>query len=279
MDPARAFVHASSLGHPAAAPFYKLHPKEPIAPAGDLTIVVTALLKRMTALDLLQQMVRQSASLQGGDVLIVGHGTDEGMSMPLAPVRTSAARLQNNALELLFENERGAITDEEAARRLGLPRDVLTRLKDLTGRVQGLGIRRVEVRACTVGAKQTTLQNLRQFFGARQFGGPRVLDAFGGFNPVRSGSTKKFEKFLTDHPGAAVEGPSGHRLAFTRHPSGLIKDSAVESAKALEIWAAQKFPSGKLPPAKGEVLYHALLERQQLTFPNEKRYRDLLAAV
>jgi hypothetical protein len=276
MATARAFIHASSRGHPAAAPFYKLHPTEPIAPAGAFTVVVAARLKRLTALDLLQQMVRQAASLQAANVLLVGHGTDRGMDMPLAPGRASAARLQNNALELLFENEAGRVADADAARRLGLPTAELARLKRLVAHVRGLQIGRVEARACSVGASQTTLRNLRRFFGARQFGGSQVLDAFGGFTPVRSRSTKAFEQWLQDHPTADVEGPSGHRIAFTLRSSGLIAESAVESAKALELWATAKFPSGK-PRPKGEVLYHALLDGGRPVFPNERRYRDLLS--
>ncbi len=271
MTVARAFIHASEF--PAAAPFYAIHPTEPIVSAGALKVIASTKLTRMTAVDLLQSMVQQRKKLEGGNVLIVGHGTDQGMSMPLAP--GSASRLQNNALGVLFKNESRGVADAQAARQLFVSPATLQRLKVLAATVRALGLQRVEARACTVGAEQATLENLRRFFGARVFGGPKVFDVFGGFPRQRPGSAKAFEKWYQDR-GAKVEGPPGKRIAFTLFDDGRIREFAVESADALRIWAAAKFPTGQ-PKPRGAVHYHALLENWQPVFPNEPRFRQLLA--
>jgi len=274
--PASAFINHT--GQRAATYFYNVFPLEPISGGGTLEVSVAESMRRIDAFALLGRIIRHGAKLRGGTVLIVDHGVVDGMDMKLAPVATSRARLQNNAIGVLRRNESGKVSDGDAAKMLGLPSKNFVALRQRRQQVAALRLSRVEARACNVAYKKETLENLRWFFGASHFGGPTVLDVFGLLTPPKSTSVADFEKWIKDHPRAKVEGSVGNRIAYIQGGSGLLGDWRAESRSSAEAWATRRFPKGT--PTRGKPIpYHGLLYRGYLVFPNQPAYRRMLAHV
>jgi hypothetical protein len=112
---------------------------------------------------------------QGSDVLIVAHGSEKGLIMPL--VVNSQTSAFTEVLEFLIGDD----SPEAKAKRTRLSQKQVSSLLDQIAAVQNLGLGAIEFRGCVIGSRQENLQVLKDFFGAWRVSAPTVKSNFGSF--------------------------------------------------------------------------------------------------
>jgi hypothetical protein len=263
--------------HPTAAPFYKFAPKELVAPSGVMKITTRYRLTAMTAMKVFAQISRYASDK--GEVLVVCHGTPVGPAIPLItyPEDTDGSALQQNAIVVLNDP---SLTEDDAAHKLFMTTPQLRAFRAALEKVRKKKLKRIEFRACDVGADAATLQALRDFLGADVVGGPTQKDAYSPkFTFPKGYSKEDFAAWQTEHPQAVIEStPHGDFGYDARKASDVAFSFAwnAESAKALKAWVAARFPSARRP-GKPTAVHGFFLPDDSLVFPLPDYYLSNLA--
>ncbi len=243
-------VHA----HPQAHPYYLLAPEEPISPSGVLTLTRFVDLPAGVTGNVLLAMVAQHAKV-GEDVMIVSHGNERGLAMPLVPHPWFAPgvvpppgfvppRLQDEVVRVLLSP---AMKGQEAADVLftttALVADMRASIKAIAAKKLG----RVELRACNVGDSNDALETFRDLFGAAEAGAPTIYDSYAEARPPMTGNvaawaarhaTSKIEQ-LTNGKVAHWAYGQDPRMAWEKFKFAW----AVTDAKTEAEWTKLHFPA------------------------------------
>jgi hypothetical protein len=190
-----------------------------------------------TVLDEIPQRVGEN-----GTVVIVSHGTDVGLSLPLT---SSSRRVHADSRVMgVLDSTR---SDEEVAQVL-LFRDPqgsgAQRVRDLRSKirqVKRLGLDRVELRACNTGTSKSALRVAKGFFGAQALGAPSVRDAFFRLDPGLPRASERFwRRWLRKRPTHRVyQVPANGKVALavrqTRRAAFQVS-ALVNKVSATDFW-------------------------------------------
>jgi len=273
---ATAFIE--SRAHPAAAPFYRLFPREPVTTSASIEIEDIVTVDPMNLNALLQRIA--GVGENGGDIVIVTHGVPEGLTMALVARQAEGSRRHRvsagtDALNVLMSNRPAS----EKTQVLKLRDAELRSLLDGMARVRALSLACVEFRSCNVGDWSDTLRALWRFFGARTVGAPDLRDAY-AFIDV--GSVTRDERawraWHRRHPGAVLYNLSEGRFALqtTGGQEGSTRFQAqaiADSRHAVASWLREHFPPSASTPPAGSFPIHALWQ-SPLIFPLDSEYLD-----
>jgi hypothetical protein len=279
MATAKFFIDPTLAG--AAGPYYNLYPVEP-TPSGTtadwLRVDGKPTLLKTQNLDEWLAAIAGAASA-GGNVVLVCHGNKLGLKLYIGDPKQDV-HLELQALDAIRHNLDGSETDAETAKILLMKPDAYGKLKALVTRVQGLGLSRVDVRACNTGQDPVPMSALQQFFNCDTFCCPKMLDSFG---PIGLGKfatdPATFDKWVKDHPGAEVAGTAPNRFAFYQNlAKGVNSEAIAESAKGAKAWADSKMPAGGNYTGNNQLYYHALTNlKNKMIFAGEPAFRAELA--
>lgn len=168
------------------------------------------------------------------DVIIVAHGFDHGMVMPIVPGSRSAAKTE--ALSRLMEGD-----TKKLVGTYGLSENTVQDLLAKAEAVRKIGLGHIAFRGCSIGSNKRNLQVLRDFLGAKDASAASVLSTYGYARPdvVSAG---KFDQAWKNYSGKAhrFEGSNG-KLIFWRapHPREQYADVTklmVTDKKVLHEW-------------------------------------------
>jgi hypothetical protein len=267
-----AFIQSDKKGQPNAPAYYRRFPQEPTPGAQNLTVASIKPLPSMTVVGLLRSILKTVKSQQ--NILLVTHGMDQGPSIPLVP--QCKVSLQRNALELFEQLEKGEVPRQFAAGKLRVSPAQLDRLLELIGKVRALGLNRVDLRACNVGAEMKNLEMLKRFFGCATFCAPADLDVFAPIN-VDPGPSS-ISLFSEKHPDVPLGGTSPHRYGVYVDIGTVDVTAAFESQRAVKEWIAAHLPPGGVY-AGGNFLAHGMIPskgKKNFIWAGEPEYRPLL---
>lgn len=270
-----AFVRVDQ--HPAAVAFYKdFAPEEPIAPSGVMKVATVHKLTSAagTAYQLLKAILAK-VTKKNSEILIVTHGTDEGLMLPLTT--GNSTYLERDPIEIYLDT---SISRADKRKKLQVTEAQLKLLEGVVQKVQKLALKRVELRACHVGQNVKTLEALRDFFGAKAAGAPDLQDAY---TTTPRPFTGKSNSWWTTNASANVETMSrGSRVGYTLF--GVTDVSfrfqwAVDTVDAQKEWVATHFPLGKRVARPPSI--HGMLDPggTQLIFPGDADYSTHLQSV
>ena len=233
--------------------------------------------EKMTAMKVFEKISRRAET--EGEVLVVCHGTPVGPAIPLItyPEDTDGSALQQNAIVVLNDP---SLDEAEAAHKLFMTEPQLRKFREALEKVRNKKLKRIEFRACDVGADAATLQALRDLLGAEVVGGPTQKDAYSPkFRFPKRYSTEDFALWQTEHPAAVIDStPKGHFGYDARKTSDVRFSFAwnAESAKALKAWVVERFPSAR-HPEKPTAVHGFFMPDDSLTFPLPDHYLSNLA--
>jgi hypothetical protein len=253
-------------------------PNEPVLPDGLMPIDRLAYVKDMSVTSLLDAIVAKGSAVSGGDVLLVSHGTIEGLDLNLT--KKSQVKLQGRALEALVENASGGLGDFETARILRTTVDALSVLKEKMAKVRALSINRLELRCCLLGDGPRYLDLTRVFFGASSACAPDVLNAIGAFTSKSqpTSNPKVWSAWLKGHPRAIVETLAPGRFAWWRpRAGGLPREWLADTREAAAAWLDTRAPNHKY--TKGPIYYECQIIGSDLIFAADSNYRNHLVPV
>lgn len=260
-----AFIQITE--HPAAYKFYKdFAPKEPVGPSGALHLKAFHKISVKTAHELLK-VIAAKAKKQS-EILIVTHGNDQGLYLPLT--RDNDVQLERTPIEIYLDP---GLSRAEKRTRLKVDDDQLQALDRARAKVLALDLKRVEFRACFVGADVKVLEALRDFFGADIAGGPDLQDAY---TPCPKPFTGATNSWWTNHSTAQIETMSGgKRVGYDLQNVTAVSFGfqwAVDDTAAQKEWVGRKFPAGKKVAQPAAI--HGILDgTTKLIFPGESTYR------
>lgn len=237
------------------------------------------------------ELLRQIVSHRATKVLIVGHGTTEGLTMPLVAGRRAQA--STAGLGTLTQANR---SDAEKARDLGLTESQVRTLKDRLAEVQALGLTRVELRACNFGqTPAAALSPLARALNAQTVGAPICYDAYASFNPgtpstdetrwrnwsVNQADPRYTRYFNNGQPVPSFPPQSGGRVGIcvTQCGGGVSSRMMADSWEAVRQWVAAMFPPPRPAYQQGPFPAHFLFTLSRAIFPCEREYRNSLAEV
>jgi hypothetical protein len=260
----------------AAAPYYKLFPVEPtpsgtstdwLTPNGDLVIQKTQKLE-----DWLKAIAKEATS--GGDVVLACHGNPRGLKLTIGD---KDVHLERDAADAIRRNQEGNQSDEDTAQVLMMKPDAYKTLKGQIEKMQGLGLDRVDARACNIGQDPVAMSAMQQFFNCNTFCAPKILDSFGVIMYGSFVGAAAFDQWVSKHAGAEVTGASPNRFGFSQNLSqGVASESAAESAQGAKDWADLKMPPGGHFTGKNQLYYHALTDLKTFAFAGEANFRKQL---
>lgn len=274
------FIDASA--HPTAIPFYNLFPNEPIPPekvAGTVNVAKLVKLKDanlLTLLDAIGDKVKK-----GGNVLIVMHGTKEGLNATISSQGKGKTKkvvhLELAALDAIRRNTEETEDDATTAKTLMLDAAGWKKLKAQIERVQKLELDRVDLRACNIGQNEFAMSALQQFFNCNTLCAPVLYDSFGPIPAAKvTQDAATWQKWQQDHPDATIEGTSPNRFGLDyKINQKVMLDALAESEQAIKDWVKTHLPAGTY--SKGPLFYHAITDLKVLTFSGDPGFRDKLA--
>jgi len=207
-----------AAAHPAAAPFYRLFPYEPLARATDIHIDQIREV-RPISLEAILTAIRDHAQ-PGWCVVIVSHGTEMGLSVPLFNRHGShGVRGDHRIMAVLDDATR---SDAEVAQILLIPDPQHAgaarahSLRELAAQVKQKRLKRIDLRACNTGIRPDVMRTIKAFFGANWLGAPDIRDSYAQLNPGTPNADPGFwQHWLQSHPRNHVyEVPNHGRLAL-----------------------------------------------------------------
>ncbi|NQU22357.1 MAG: hypothetical protein HQ567_13840 [Candidatus Nealsonbacteria bacterium] len=255
----------------AALDYYKLFDKEPVDATMTIKIEKPEFVAPMNLHALLGKIVACSTEIKGKDLLIVSHGNQAGLVMPL--FKKQHKKFYANTVSL---NALMTLSAASIAKGSGFPEKDLQELIDRMNAVQALGIQKLVFRGCAIGAKLPALKTLRQFFGAKSAGAPDIKSNFGWLTPnVRRYNKKQWDAWMKKFSRTAVmdTSPAGEHIAVSIDPVRKYTEMLTESAAATKWWMSQRFPSVSTPVyTKGQFPVHSLSTSPRVTFPLDTNY-------
>jgi hypothetical protein len=289
MTSATAFVDIAA--HPAAVPYYRLFPPEPIPAAGAFTNVERVVeLKDIKVETLLGAIVK--GVKKGGSIVIVCHGNDHGLRFSVGERR--AMRLEAGNLRVILSNLAQTHSDFDTAQFLkfgdfnapsndkGVKQVVALRAQIQA--VHKLELDRVDLRACETGKDPAVLRQLQAFFNCATLCAPKAFDSFG---PIPMGQTTTnpavWSKWLQEHPNAVVEDIGWQqRFALDYKILGgeqrVMLAALADTQEAVLAWVRKHLPKGSY--SKGPLFYHGLTaDLQTMIWAGDPDYRGQLVEV
>lgn len=238
--------------HRQALPWYRTGPREPIG--RNRTVQVSgAVPVSPVSLNGLLDAILQNAHA-GDSIIIVGHGREGGLSMPLFPHSPSRARAELVALLASDRAASGFIpmparTSTEVAPICGLSVAQVDELRSKMVRLRALRLQHVALRACNTGGWPDVLRMYKPFFDATEVSAPDRRDTYG---ELRIGApVADLDRWVREHVDGHtyVEGTAPDRVAIQTIGGASEEHSydaaiAVESRAGLDAWAARNHVSG-----------------------------------
>jgi hypothetical protein len=224
----------------------------------------------------------------GGNLFIIYHGTDMGLSMPLAtgtPVRADV-----RIMEVLDSNR----TDVEAAQICLFPnpqRNGAQRvhaLREQMRRVKDVHLNCVELRACNTGQNALHMRTIKQFFNCRTLGAPNLRDSYFFLDPgTATTNTQTWQNWQRSHPRHWIfDVPANGRVGIAIHEtahSAFQTFMIVNRDSASSFWA-DVYLSRLHPHSVGMRRFpgHALYDTPEnfpLIFPGDDAYTQHITHV
>ncbi|MHC4212583.1 MAG: hypothetical protein ACYSWP_04320 [Planctomycetota bacterium] len=262
-----AIVIYDSKGQPLAKPYYDTFKIEPYEHGKSLTVKKVTPVKKWNFTKLLSVIISQGK--KDKDLIIVGHGIAQGLSIPLAAgKKLTAAQVQQ--LNILSSNQ--SIKDKASRCLISKP-EVKTILM-LRAQVIKLKLQRIEFRACNMGKIPMVLKAYKTFLGAGTVGAPDLFDCFGPLpfdTPTKD--PKTWKKMMQLFPKPQEFSMPGGKVAIhhTRRGSKMDLKCLAETTKAVKEWAKAYLPATKAQINTQSIPFHALLGNR-LIFPNENGF-------
>lgn len=238
--------------HRQALPWYRTGPREPIG-RNRAVQVSAAIPLTVMSLDGLLDAVIQNAH-QGDSIIIVGHGREGGLSMPIFPHSPSRARAELVALLASDRTASGFIPmparpSADIAPVCGLTVAQIDQLRAKMVRIRALRLQHVALRACNTGGWPDVLRMYKPFFDATEVSAPDRRDTYG---ELRIGApVADLDRWVVEHRDGHmyVEGVAPDRVALQTVGGASEEHSysvaiAAESGAGLEAWAARNQISG-----------------------------------
>jgi len=262
----KAFI--DSVGHPHAAPYFRMFPREPLARSGMAEVASSEAIRPWNLDTLLRAIAREPA---GSNIMIVSHGASGGLSIPLGG---SIGGLGRDTINALGQVERGEMNESDIPGIFsGMTPAAVRSLVARAQSVRRLRLGTVVIRACNVGAYPDILEALRGFFGATAVCAPTQFDFFGVVNPgTPTTDANTWNAWRHRHPRAVVSGASGNRFAFEIRNDHWVF-AIAESWDGVRAWQGQNLPAGNY--SEGRFYLHAIMN-SAIFFPMQPGYREHL---
>lgn len=264
--------------HPSAPAFYRMFPFEPVRRDTEIRIDRVQGIVNMNLEALLAGIVQHVPA--GSDLIVVSHGTEMGLAMPLFPSGSNGVRADSNIMAALDDSTQ---SDSATAPILMTTEARVRALRDAVAQVKALRLRCVELRACNTGNRLEAMRAIRSFFGSVTLGAPDIRDSYAMLDAGRPVADSGFwQRWLRTHTRNHVyEVPNHGRVGLATEGGGLgdhtFRLSAlVDSQDSLSFWAdvylsrmhAIRYQRGVLP-------IHALFDTAgafPLIFPGDDDY-------
>jgi hypothetical protein len=279
---AAALIHSGLQGHPDAPGFYRMSPKEPVLP-NDYIIVNPNRIDAFDSPDLeaiLKSVIgRGKQSVAGRPLLLVAHGTEATLSLPL--VKGGKTYLRPEAVGALLHNRTGKTSDKDAAAICQLSVDALHRLQSVIDSFRDLRVGRLELRACLLGRDEDILADLRNLFGiSGPVCAPVEFDMFGQFSAEISTDERRWDVWRGNDALIEFEPPQRIAYYFTGAGTRRAVHVLADSQNAVTKWVDLHFPGNRHAPG-ASAYFHAFLETipRRPFFPNMPEYRGSLRSV
>jgi hypothetical protein len=238
---AKALLIEDDYGRDAEA-YYLKFPKEPISAKASLDVEKPAFIKQ-TSLSTLLLAIQKDAKA-GTDIVIVSHGTDDGLTMGLFHGHPKFARTDN--LNVLMGSE----TRDQKAEKLSLKPDLVTELLKKVDDVKKIGLGHIAFRGCSIGSNIGNLTTLKDLLGAKIVSATSLLSTYGLVGPRYFAKEKKqFEALWKQHQKSAHLHSGKSRAIFLTWPlkAGSIDDHVrlfFESEGGMLEWLQTYFIPG-----------------------------------
>jgi hypothetical protein len=284
---ATAFICVAAQHATNANAYYERFRFEPLRSGNLMPISNRFTVSPPSFAGLLRMIIDQSAT----EVLIVGHGTTEGLTMPL--LAGHAAQASTVGIGTLMQADR---SDSDKARDLHLSESQVQNLTELLSQVRNLGLTRVELRACNFGyAPAAALSPLVRALNAQIAGAPACYDTYATLNPgAPSTDATVWQQWSTGHAdprytrffnnGQATTSlplQSGHRVGVcvVRCGNGVSASMMADSWDAVRQWVAAMFPTPTPAYQQGPLPAHFFFTPARPPFPLEAEYRNAINEV
>ena len=233
-------VYTDTHVHPASASFYTMFPWEPVRSQAEIKVDRVVGVNGLKMEWLLGQI--PVAVGAGGNLFIIYHGTEMGLSMPLAtgtPVHADvpimevldSSRTDVEAAQIcLFPNPQG-----NGAQRVHALREQIRRVKNLR-------LNCVELRACNTGQNELHMRTIKRFFNCRTLGAPNLRDSYFFLDPgTATTNSQTWQNWQRSHPRHRIfvvpaDGRVGIAIRGTAH-SAFQTFMIVNKDSAPSFWA------------------------------------------
>lgn len=273
--------------HPASAPFYRMFPWEPIAPLREIKVDSVVQINNMRMEQLLDRI--PAAVGQGGNLFIIFHGTEAGLSMRLANDVPAGLHANAQIMEILDSNR----TDIEAAQLCMFPNpntsgaQRIRTIRDKMQRVKDLRMNSVELRACNTGQNNQNMQTIKRFFNCQSLGAPDLRDSYFGLRPNTAATSQAEQNWRNSHSTHRMfDVPAGGRVGISVQMTGhaTFNTSMIVNKNLAPSFWADVYLSRLHPHSVGMGLFHghALFETSAsfpLIFPGDDTYTQHLVHV
>ncbi len=294
---AKVFVDTSahrphrSGGIDYATRWYRACSAEPASPRQNLAIQNVVPLNPVCLDGLLDGILANCSA--GDDIIVVGHGRENGLSMRLLP--GSDTRAQSTAVsslgmmsETVMDGFRvPAVPIDEAARTCQITPGEVTALRAKISRVRALRLGHVALRGCKIGAWPDVLQMYKPFFGCREVSAPTYRDTYGVINPtIESDLDGWSARWLRSHRNSHTHSYTAAGVVVAT--AGGVSDEhsftvglAASSSASLAAWESQYVGSR----STGEFSFHGqwltliVTGQARIIFTGDSNYVSQLAVV
>lgn len=230
------------------------------------------------------------------DIIIIGHGREGGLAMPL--FRGSAARARSEVVNILGRSsairdpDLGSIppvSDTEAAAICQIPVAQVQALRAKLAQVRAKSLRHVAFRACKIGAWPDVLRQYKPFFGCAEVSAPSLRDTYGFFNPTVPANVLAWAaSWMHDHHTAAhthtyspqnvVVGTAGGQSDEHSYQNGI----AAQDIAGLQSWQGAYLgvtPGNRPFPFHGQWHTTPLAGTPRIVFTGDPEYVRNLVVV
>jgi len=287
-----AIAYIDQHAHPDAIPWYRSRPAEPGGSAFRLSVTQAIAIPNIS-LDAVLDRILVNPS-RGADLIIVGHGREEGLSMRL--VAGSASRARADLIRQLA-SDRGTpdalfgsmppVPVSRVATLAQITEQQVVQLRMKMNRVRALTLTHVAFRACKLGVRRDVLRAYKPFFGCKVLSAPDLRDTYG---TIRHGSpTVNMNQWITQHsPGhhMYVYGTAPNRIAIATSGGEdddhtYTVDFAYENPTALANWTAQYLGSHRSGAFAyhGQWRTHPRANKPQIVFVGDPDYNEHIVVV
>ena len=190
---ALAIVQGKPNGHPAAPPWYRSNPQEPIGKGNKIGVKDVLVIDEMTLDDVMDQIIAKKPS----EVIVACHGIADSLQLPLMKGAPSGAERRNifplsADSNLKKSTTTPVISDKAVADQVLLSEDQVKALRAKMNQIRGMKLKHVAFRSCDMGQSNDTMEAFRDFFGAESVSAPKLFDSYGQFRPGFGADIKTF---------------------------------------------------------------------------------------